>query len=88
MKFTGDVRREGKSGPVLKESDPELCKDALKPRLACVASGPISKAMTQMMDLNTHACLAQESVRWKENLAKSREQFRCSSMLQRDPITK
>lgn len=41
MKHTGDVRRDTNSGPVLKESGPELCKDASKFRFACVAFGLI-----------------------------------------------
>lgn len=47
MKHTGDVRRDANSGLTLKESSPELCKDALKLRLACSAFGPISKGLTQ-----------------------------------------
>lgn len=41
------MRREGNSGSVLKEFDPELCKDASKPRSVCVTFGPISKAGTE-----------------------------------------
>lgn len=60
------MRREGNSGPVLKEFDPELCEDALKPGSVCVAFGPISKDMAQklgffMVGLSAQACLALES---------------------------
>lgn len=47
MQHAGDARRDGSSGPALKESGPGLCKHATKARLACVAFGARSKGVTQ-----------------------------------------